>query len=320
MPKKNIVDQSIIKEKIVKKGRKPKGGKLILNQIDNTSKSNIITNIILHLKCTIDDLDLFNKNYNTLICDPLQYEPSLPKSFVSYNNENENTYSVYDETNINNEEQIKEYEIVKNCDADKLKEEQDKLEINDINQKLKCLKVNLYKNIIIDKKPACFWCTFDFDNPPCYIPKYEIDGVIFGYGAFCLPECAAAYLLNENIDDSCKFERLHLLNHIYGKIYNYKKSIKPSPNPFYLLDKFYGNLSIQEYRRLLKSEHLLLIIDKPMTRILPELHEDSEKLSDNYSTSYDNKNKTKGCFKVKRQSDANNGPTKTNILRENFGL
>ena len=34
----------------------------------------------------------------------------------------------------------------------------------------------------------------------------------------------------------------------------------------------YGNLTIQEYRKLLKSERLLLIVDKPLTRILPELH------------------------------------------------
>ena len=34
---------------------------------------------------------------------------------------------------------------------------------------------------------------------------------------------------------------------------NYTKNIKPAPNPHYTLEKFYGNLSIQEYRRLLKN-------------------------------------------------------------------
>ena len=58
---------------------------------------------------------------------------------------------------------------------------------------------------------------------------------------------------------------------------NYKKNIKPAPDPHYLLDKFFGNLTIQEYRKLLKTEHLLLVVDKPMTRVLPELFEDNDK-------------------------------------------
>jgi hypothetical protein len=103
-----------------------------------------------------------------------------------------------------------------------------------------------------------------------------MDGTIYGYGSFCRPECAVAFLMKENIDDSTKFERYHLLNHIYSKVYNCKKNIKPAPNPYYLLEKFYGSLSIQEYRKLLKTEHLMLVVDKPLTRILPELHEDTD--------------------------------------------
>ena len=84
------------------------------------------------------------------------------------------------------------------------------------------------------------------------------------------------FLMKENIDDSTRFERYNILNHIYSKVYNFNNNIKPAPNPHYLLDKFYGNLTIQEYRQLLNSEHLLMIIDKPMTRILPELFEDND--------------------------------------------
>ena len=59
--------------------------------------------------------------------------------------------------------------------------------------------------------------------------------------------------MNEkNIDSSTRFERYHLLNFLYCKIYNYSKNIKPAPSPYYTLDKYYGNLSIQEYRKLLK--------------------------------------------------------------------
>ena len=85
--------------------------------------------------------------------------------------------------------------------------------------------------------------------------------------------------MKENIDDLTKFERYHLLNKTYSKVYDYEKNIKPAPDPYYLLDKFYGNLSIQEYRKLLSTEHMLMIIEKPMTRILPELHEDNDGLN-----------------------------------------
>ena len=123
-------------------------------------------------------------------------------------------------------------------------------------------------------------------------------------------------MLKENIDDSAKFERYQLLNNIYGKVYNYDKNIKPSPNPYYLLDKFYGNLSIQEYRKLLKSEHMLLVLDKPLTRVLPELHEeltDSNDMNKSFSL------KNTG-YKVKRQSEKQKGPSKNEIMKEKFGF
>jgi len=200
-------------------------------------------------------------------------------------------------------------------------EDDDLINIKDINSKLKKLKLQLYKNSNLDKKSACFWCTYDYDNPACYIPKYEMDGQLYGYGSFCRPECAVAHLMKENIDDSTKFERYHLLNQMYTKIYNYKKNIKPAPNPYFLLEKYYGNLSIQEYRKLLKTEHMLLVIEKPMTRILPELHEDNDDFVLNiYGGKVSQSNNHARVYKVKRQSEKQKGPSKTSIMKENFGF
>ena len=124
--------------------------------------------------------------------------------------------------------------------------------------------------------------------------------------------------MKENIDDSTKFERYHLLNKVYSKVYDYKKNIKPAPDPHYLLEKFYGNLSIQEYRKLLNTEHMLLTIDKPMTRILPELHEDNDNISQ--VSSVGNDGAKLGIYKVKRQSEKQKGPSKNEIMKENFGF
>jgi len=86
------------------------------------------------------------------------------------------------------------------------------------------------------------------------------------------------------------------------------------------LDKFYGNLSIQEYRKLMKTEHMLLVIDKPMTRILPELHEDNEEFITNIYGGKQQQNSGTGMYKVKRQSEKQKGPSKSSIMKENFGF
>lgn len=333
----NIVIEKPLEVGSKKRGRKPKGGKLIIKQQDEIVKQKVVTNIILHLKCSLNDLDDYNTKMNKMVTNPLSYNPDIPLNILTYNNDN--TFSIYNESNMtksdninlaymplinsNNIEPCVE-NLCKKCKSNiEIKSDiEDDINIKDINYKLKQLKINLYKNNLQDKKSACFWCTYEYDNPSCYIPKYEMDDRIFGYGSFCRPECAVAYLMKENLDDSTKFERYHLLNQIYGKVYDHKKNIKPSPNPFYLLDKFYGNLSIQEYRKLLKTEHMLLVVDKPLTRILPELFDDVEDLTmsiygNSQNTSTNNSN---SIYKVKRQSDKQSGPSKNSIIKEKFGL
>jgi hypothetical protein len=195
------------------------------------------------------------------------------------------------------------------------------IKLKDIHQKLKKLRVQFYKNSLNDKKSACFWCTYEFDNEPCYIPKYEMDETVCGYGCFCRPECAVGYLMKESINDSTKFERYQLLNQIYSKVYGFKKNIKPAPSPYYLLDKFYGSLTIQEYRKLLKTEHMLLVLDKPLTRILPELHDDNDEFILNiYGGVKTNQGSSSGQYKVKRQSEKAQGPTKSTIMKEKFNM
>lgn len=292
---------------VSKKGRKPKGGKLTMMPSDKVEKYNQITNIILHLKCNMIDLDTYNSDFNKVIKNPLQYDPTIPNDFKSYSLNN--SFTTYE----SEQGQQSEVNFIDNdCTINN--------ECLCVSEKLKQIKINLYKNCVSNTKPDCFWCTYAFDNTPCYIPKYEIDGTIFGYGAFCRPECAAAFLMKENIDDSTKFERYHLLNNMYAKVYNYKKNIKPAPNPHYLLNKYYGDLTIDEYRLLLNSEHFLQIIEKPMTRILPELHDDNEDNIENFYGTENTNNKNMGMYKVKRKTDKQQGPSKNIILREHFGL
>lgn len=321
-----------------KRGRKPKACKITPKPTDSTPQPTPIANIILHLKCSMNDLEDYN-NKQIVKDDPYRYTPVVPSNVImTYNDEqNPTNYGIYETSAVKTAtaypEEVGDKKpspakytttntvFCPNC-IDSV-ENNDNLFLRDINNKLKKLKIQLYKNAIPDKKSSCFWCTYEFDNQACYIPKYEMDGSIFGYGSFCRPECAVAYLMRENIDDSTKFERYHLLNQIYSKVYGFKKNIKPAPNPYYMLEKYYGNLTIQEYRKLLKTEHMMLVIDKPMTRILPELHEDNEDLMANIHGGNSGKSatvNTTGVYKVKRQCDKPDGPSKSSIMKNKFGL
>ena len=185
-------------------------------------------------------------------------------------------------------------------------------------EKLKILQFKLHTNDVESKRSNCFWCTYPFDNPPIYIPRQERKGTIEAYGCFCSPECAVAHLKAENIDSSSMWERYALLNNIYSKIYNYEKNIKPAPSPYYTLDKYYGNLTIQEYRGLLRNERLLLVVEKPLTKVLPELYEENNEPPAIYTDLLASR-PPPGCsqYRLKRKQPKF---SKKNILNTNFGI
>jgi hypothetical protein len=300
-----------VKHVMKKRGRKPKGGKIIQQVIPTESQTNDKPNVILHLKCSMKDLQN-SENSNNVDSYTFGSKNELCYDVIGSENINSvNTY--YNETNS-----IKNIKTSANAcyndydDDDECNTNKDATK--EIWKKLKQLEHNLHINNVNNKKSACFWDSCDFDNPPVYIPKHFINGTYHVYGCFCSPECGVAYLMNENIDSSTKFERYHLFNHIYSKIYDYKKNIKPSPNPHYMLEKFYGNLSIQEYRSLLRNERLFIIVDKPLTRILPELHDDNDEFILNNTIIPSNNNyQLKSRMQKKKQN-------KNSILNEKFGM
>jgi len=338
--------EDVENKKIVKKrGRKPKGGKIIQQVVLNETQKIERPNIILHLKCSLKDLQqeascaVESYNFSSELAYDTINEKRDNKSFNtnsfntnSFNTNSFNTNSFNTNSfntnlvtsNSNSINDIKGFNISASINNnnnnnnnnndydDESESDLDNKSIKDVWRKLKQLEHNLHINNVNNKKSACFWCTCDFDNPPIYVPKHFINGTYHVYGCFCSPECGVAHLMNEPIDSSAKFERYHLLNHIYSKIYDYKKNIKPAPNPYYMLEKFYGNLSIQEYRSLLRNERLFLIVDKPLTRILPELHEDNDEFILNNKIIASNNYQLKSRMQKK--------PNKGLIMNEKFGL
>lgn len=286
-----------------KRGRKPKGGK-ITKSISSIHSDTIEDKvIILHLKCKMIDL-----NEQTL-SDVTQYDPTIVKEITPYDG-NETNVPFYMLQNEVTQDQVVELSIEDDQEhssqsvisSQKIK--QQNIIQKNIQQKLKQLEKQ-FNNNHVTKQSACFWCTCDFNTKPIYIPSLYFQNKYDVYGCFCSPECACAYLFKETIDNNMKYERYQLLNYVYGKIYDYKKDIKPAPDPHYTLEKFYGNLTIQEYRQTLNYDRLILIIDKPLTKIYPELHEDTN----DFETIYENKILLKKSDKV----------NKSDVLNKVFG-
>lgn len=273
-----------------KRGRKPKGGKIVskANLDDNVSDTDV-PNIILHLKCSSKDLET-NGNPSNL---PLN-------AFNSYSGLN---WKTIQEKNIPKEEET----------ISEDSEPTNKI----IWRKLKELEKRLHFNDVLDKKSNCFFCTYPFNNPPVYIPRQERDGILETYGCFCSPECACAYLTKENIDASTYWERYAMLNNVYGKIFNYETNIKPSPNPYYTLERYYGNLSISEYRKLLKNDRVLMVVEKPLTKILPELHDEKDEMPNIYTNLLNGKPHMEQHYRLKR---AEPQFSKKKILNSTFNL
>jgi hypothetical protein len=268
-------------------------------------------NVILHLKCCKKDLkkDLDTVagyghgesqflSYNSLVDDECMnsnnniYEKFMtithqinhhPIDLLKHGNDNDddsnNPYNVNDDDEGNVENVRNDDEIDDDDESvlftKSINKKLTKKELKHINMKLKNLDYNLHVNHVINNNSACFWCTCTFNDTPVFLPKGYVKDILQVYGCFCSPQCAVGYLMKENLDSSTRFERYSLLHHMYSSAYDYETTIKPAPCPFYTLNKYLGNLTIDEYRNL-STKTIMLKIDKPITRILPEFHQDND--------------------------------------------
>jgi hypothetical protein len=113
---------------------------------------------------------------------------------------------------------------------------------------------------------ACFWCCHAFNNRPVVLPIRDTGEYLQVTGNFCSPECACAYLFDMRQDSHTRWEQLALLYRVYGEACNGKIHPAPARN---ILRLFGGNLSIQEYRQLIRSHKVRVDIHlPPMVSIL----------------------------------------------------
>ena len=156
-----------------KRGRKPKGGKITKIEYNTIEPMKEIKNVIMHLKCKLSDLN----NNDNFINSIEHYDPNintiepyhLENNFASIQNNTtevdiklpnvENNYEIIEQNNNNNNNEKSKSNQICRENVKKM-----------INSKLKELEVNLNINNV-NNKSACFWCTYEFNSNPIYIPS-----------------------------------------------------------------------------------------------------------------------------------------------------
>ena len=246
-----------------RRGRRPKGGKIVAASAPPTPVEVPPPNVILHLRCKMSDLNARSFSGGDLPGAPATPGELSPEDSHRLGSGRHGSLA-YQTVPRSAAAPQRSAGIQGSTQADTPQDV--------ISAKLRTLAIDLQRNNTSDTKSACFWCTCAFDSPPVHLPIQRLEGTYQCYGCFCSPECAAAHLFREEIDTACRFERYHLLNHLYKNVYGYRHSIKPAPDPRYTLNKFYGNLTIGEYREQCTRAGVLLVVEQPLTRILPELH------------------------------------------------
>ncbi len=215
--------------------------------------------IILHLPLSKEDLKMFNA------CGvDVDNVMSNSNTNINPNNINNNSSSSeeQDDSDKTNDYNLKQYSYI----IKKLKDENDELKkfINELTpmyftevKKIYPVDLKLFdmqNNVLIPKKTniCCFWCTYQFDWLPTYLPEKYSDGKFYVTGCFCSFNCKAAY--NLKLMDSKVWERYSLIKQLYYMINKDKiKSIADIEinvaGPIELLEKFGGPMSITEYRK-----------------------------------------------------------------------
>ena len=137
------------------------------------------------------------------------------------------------------------------------------------------------KPVVVEKTNiACWWCTYNFDCPPCFLPDNYLNDKFYVFGCFCSFNCAAAY--NLHLDDPSVWNRYSLLKKLYNIVKkgdnkdnkdNIDIEIVNAP-PREVFEKFGGPLTYENYVKTCnKTSKEYRFIMPPMTSIVPLIEE-----------------------------------------------
>ena len=114
------------------------------------------------------------------------------------------------------------------------------------------------------KHCVCFWCTYNIPDVSYSMPcNYDNNTKIFGtFGTFCSLECVSAFNFSIN-SGSDKVWYINSLIHKLAISYGITdRRIRPAPSK-YVLEKFGGTLSVEEYRKVHQSDDKTYVVNIP---------------------------------------------------------
>ncbi len=206
---------------------------------------------------------------------PITYDPHPPSNPEAYNSLNNNPFedTAEEVTLINNIEMsnnnndiISKSEIIENKSQNNQNNQNTSSNAIIDFYNLKGTLLVQYKNSTEIKKipdnsnSACFWCCHTFEWRPVVLPLRDQGEYLQVYGNFCCPECAMAYLFDIRQDSHTRWEQLAILNRLYREACGGKIYPAPSKN---VLKHFGGNLTIEEYRALIRSQKVRIDVHMP---------------------------------------------------------
>jgi hypothetical protein len=242
-----------------KRGRPKKSQQLINPSITKTSINNAIfeqDEIILHLPISSSDIEISkNKPVEKKMLDSKQFSGSENESDSEEDKTKDKIQNLWIDDNI------KQYKFA----VKKLTEENERLkkfliditpmyftEVKTYPTELKIF--DMKDNVVIPKKTniCCWWCTYNFDCLPSFIPDKYHNGKFYVFGCFCSFNCAGAY--NLNLADNKVWERYSLMKQMYyiinkndiSSVYDIEINVA---GPKELLEKYGGPMTIEEYRK-----------------------------------------------------------------------
>ncbi len=208
----------------------------------------------------------------------ITYDPKPPTDAIPYDSNADNPFyecveSVEQSVSLDNPPSFNDINVTPNNDkpvVDTTDNSNNETEVDFYNMKSTLLvrfsDSNETKTIPEKSDAACFWCCHTFTNRPVVLPTRDTGEHLIVTGNFCCPECALAYLFDIHQDSHTRWDQLSLLYRVYGDACLGK--IHPAP-PRAILKMFGGNLSIQEYRALMRSQTVRVDIHlPPMVSIL----------------------------------------------------
>jgi len=233
--------------------------KSLVNYIDSSTEN---PSIILQIPIYSSDSEITRQNHTVINDDNIATDHIQSENLIMYLTDD-------DTDSIPNLKKLQKELRKKDALIKKLKNLQTKREQCTENSSSKILNMSFFNSNIIDiskKNPipektniVCWWCTYNFDTIPCFIPEKYNNGKYYVYGCFCSFNCALAYVLK---DDETKIScRISLLKKLYNELYNTTEILHASP-PREMLQKFGGSLSIEKFRnnKNLKSKDYKMII------------------------------------------------------------